>query len=136
MSPDWNMRSRTKPTDELGQDPELSSVLGLLDPELGDPGYWARFRVRVLRRAAPELARRRLMAEVSMSDVVLSWARAVVPVAVMAAAVAGLLLVHDQTPVQAPSSVSVEELLAAGVQGATIPAELANTQVAFASESF
>lgn len=135
MSPDDDMRSR-KPTDELGQDPHLASILRVLDPAQRDPGYWMRFRARVLRRAAPELARRRLMADVSLSDVMMSWARAVVPAAVLAAMLAGLFLLTNHPAVPQPSSVSVEELLAAGVHGSTIPAELANTRVAFASESF
>jgi hypothetical protein len=136
MSLDRIMRSRMEPTDELGQDPELASVLDLLDPAHGDPGYWMRFRGRVLRAAAPELARRRLVADVSMPEVVMSWARTVVPAAVLAAALAGVFLLKDRPPVTQPSSASVEELLAAGVKGSTIPAELASTQIAFASESF
>lgn len=137
MSPDGEMRSRTQATDELGQDPELSAAFEVLDPALGDPRYWTRFRTRVLRRAAPELARRRLVSYVSVGDVVLSWARAVVPAAVLAAALAGVVLLKDRTPVPQPSTESIAELLAPGVNSPTIPAELQRTQVAFASsESF
>ncbi len=136
MSPVDDRRSMMNPTDELGQDPQLASVLGLLDPELRDPGYWTRFRARVLRSAAPELARRRLMADVSWSDVMMSWARTIVPAAMLAAALASVFLIREHSPVPQPSPVSVEELLAAGAKGSTIPAELANMQVAFASESY
>ncbi len=123
-------------TDELGQDPELSSVFEVLDPALGDPSYWTRFRARLLRSAAPELARRRLTADVSMGDVFLSWARAVVPAAMLAAALAGIALVRERAPTPQPSAESIAELLAAGMKGPTIPVELQRTQVAFASESY
>jgi len=136
MSPEWQQRSSARADDELGRDMELASAMELLDPGRADSTYWMRFRAKVLRRAAPELARRRLMAEVSLPDVVMSWARAIVPAAVIAAAMAGLLLLHDHTMVAQASTVDVEELLVTGVQGSTIPTELNRTQVAFASESF
>ncbi len=136
MSPERQRHSSAQANDELGRDMELASALELLDPGRGDPTYWMRFRAKVLRRAAPELARRRLMTEVSLPDVVMSWARAIVPAAVVAAALAGLLLLHDHTQVAQSGTVGVEELLVTGVQGSTIPAELDRTQVAFASESF
>lgn len=137
MSPDWNRQSDMGPTDELGRDVELGSAMELLDPAQVDPGYWMRFRSKVLRLAGPELARRRLMGDPSLPEVVMSWARAVVPAAVLAAALAGVLMLHAYTVSAAqPATVGVEELLAAGAQGSTIPAELERTQVAFASESF
>ena len=135
MSPEWNKGSGKQLSDELGRDMELASALELLDPERSDPGYWMRFRSRVMRLAGPELARRRLMGEPSLPDVVMSWSRAVVPAAMLAAALAGIVLLRDHAVPQ-PATVGVEELLVAGVQGSTIPAELERTQVAFASESF
>jgi hypothetical protein len=68
--------------------------LSALDPGTDDPRYWGRFQSRVMGAAGPELARRRRIAAATMSDVLLSWGRLVVPGAVMAAAAAGLLLMQ------------------------------------------
>lgn len=128
-----------KPTDELGRDMELASWLESVDPASTDPNYWLRFQSWVLRKAAPELARRRIMAELTMGDVMTSWARAVIPTAVLAAALAGILLFRSPAA-PAPMPVGVEELLIAEVEGATIPVTLsteeAGSPVAFASEGF
>jgi len=135
MSERWNSRM----DDELGRDVELGRTLELLDPASRDPNYWLRFRSWVLSSASAELARRRLMAELTMGDVMTSWARTVVPTAVLAAALAGLLLLRGpSTP--GPQTVGVEELLVSEVEGETIPATLsageAGGSVAFASEIF
>lgn len=126
-------------TDELGRDMAVAELLGRLSPEVGDPSYWMRFKTRVMRGASGELARRRLMADVTVGDVLMSWARGVVPAAVLAAALAGLMLVHAHvTPAAAPAR--VEELLVAGMESETIPATLSRaetgTQIAFATERF
>ncbi|TVP50022.1 MAG: hypothetical protein EA350_01155 [Gemmatimonadales bacterium] len=63
-----------------------------LDPATREPEYWARFHDAVLRAASPELARRRAM-PLTISGVLLSWSRALVPGAAAAAAIAGILLV-------------------------------------------
>ncbi|CAN5736127.1 hypothetical protein BH23GEM11_BH23GEM11_15670 [soil metagenome] len=65
--------------------------LEALDPASREPEYWARFHEAVLRSASPELARRRAMPQ-TISGVLLSWSRALVPAAAAAAAIAGLLL--------------------------------------------
>ncbi len=84
--------------------------LELLDPGASDPGYWSRFRGRVVMDAAPELARRRRFAEVTISDLVLSWSRLLVPATVATAAAAALLLFF--TPEEPASALmDVEELL-------------------------
>ena len=124
--------------DGLGQDEELAQALGLLDPAQQDPYYWFRFRSWVLGNASAELARRRLMHELTVADVMCSCARAVVSTAALAAALAGLLLVRgaDAPPLQ---PVGVQELLVSEVEGETIPTLLApvtNGTVAFASEIF
>ena len=124
--------------DELGSDEALAQALRLLDPAQIDPNYWLRFRSWVLSNAVAELARRRLMHELTVADVMSSWARAVVPTAALAAALAGLLLVRG-ADVPSPLPVGVEELLVSEVEGETIPAALApetNGAVAFASEIF
>jgi len=66
--------------------------LEALDPGAQEPEYWARFHEAVLRAASPELARRRAM-PLTISGVLLSWSRALVPAAAAAAAIAGVLLV-------------------------------------------
>ena len=68
-----------------------------------------------------------------------SWAKTVVPVVLLAAVVAGLLLIRDQSavPVQ---PMGIEELLVSEVEGQIIPAALVPSEtsdaVAFASEVF
>ncbi|HKJ01203.1 MAG TPA: hypothetical protein VJ997_02075 [Longimicrobiales bacterium] len=124
-----------------GQDPELASHLRLLDPASDDPNYWLRFQSWVLRNAAPELARRRIMADLTVGDVLTAWSRTLVPAAVLAAALAGLLLMRDAaTAHPAPVAVGVEELLIDGIEDETIPVALDNdesaTAVAFAGDRF
>lgn len=75
------------------RDPMLD--LSGLDPEKSAPGYWLRFQDRVMSAALPELARRRRRVQMSVVDVVHSWSRLLVPAAVAAAAVAGMLLVGE-----------------------------------------
>ena len=127
-------------TDELGRDMEVAELLGHLSPAVEDPNYWMRFKMRVLRAASPELARRRLMGDVTMADVLTSWARAVVPTAVLAAMAAGLVLVMHTHAAPAAAPARVEELLVAGMESEAIPTTLSRTesatQVAFAAERF
>lgn len=67
--------------------------LQILDPARGDHSYWDRFHAQVMRSAAPELRRRRARGEVvTVSDVVLSWGRMLVPAALVAATAAGVLI--------------------------------------------
>lgn len=128
-------------TDGLGRDMEVASWLEVVDPASTDPNYWLRFQAWVLKNAAPELARRRMMTELTMGDVLSSWARTVIPTAVLAAALAGMLLFRGHAA-PAPVPMGVEEVLIAGVEGATIPATLAiasaeaSSAVSFASEGF
>ena len=79
--------------DELGRDMVLGERLSALDPAADDPNYWLRFRAAVMSDAARALAQRRLMADLTVVDVLTSWGRAVVPAA-LAAAVAGLMLLR------------------------------------------
>lgn len=124
------------------RDMEVAKYLRLVDPASSDPGYWLRFQTWVLRNAAPELARRRLMADLSVGDVLTAWSRTLVPAAVLAAAVAGFLLVRS--PGNQPAGavgVGVEELLVVGIEDETIPVALrseddAATTMAFAGERF
>jgi len=125
-------------TDELGRDMELAEALCVFDPAQGDPNYWLRFRSWVLGAAAKELSRRRLMAQPTVGDVVLSWARAVVPTALVTALLAGVLLIRESA-LNAPIPVGVEELLVSEIEGETIPMMLEAEEalvVTFASEIF
>lgn len=120
------MRSRrhgSERTDELGRDVQLARALELLDPASGDATYWLRFRSWVVQSAGPELARRRLMGQLTVGDVLGSWARTIVPTAMVAAAVAGALLIRAETLV-APQPIGVEELLLTEIEGVPIPVAL------------
>ncbi len=126
--------------DGAGPDAELSRALRALDPGEADPTYWFRFRDRVLKRAQAELARRRLMAQLTVSEVMSSWARTVLPVALAAAALATVMLTSERRANE-PQIVSVEELLLTGSEGESA-AELLRASpeeggsVTFASEIF
>ncbi len=133
-----DMRGGSDYADGLVLDKELADALRLVDPVSQDPNYWFRFRSWVVSNAAAELLRRRLMHELTVADVMSSWARAVVPTAALAAALAGLLLVRGPD-LPTPQSVGVEELLVSEVEGEPIPTALApatSGAVAFASETF
>lgn len=133
-----NVHNGSNYTEGLNQEDELAQALGLLDPAQQDPSYWVRFRSWVVSNAGAELARRRLIRELTVADVMSSWARAVVSTAALVAALAGLMLVRGAG---APDLqlVGVEELLVSEVEGETIPTLLApetNGTVAFAAEIF
>lgn len=84
--------------------------LEFLDPGSGDPGFWIRFHSRVLAEARDELSRRRMAGELSVVDVVFSWRRTLVPLALMAAALAGLLMTNS-SPEEPVQMVAVDEFL-------------------------
>jgi len=130
---------RVSDSDGPGRDMALAEALGTLDPASRDPNYWFRFRGWVMTGASRELARRRLMAELTVGDVLTSWARAVVPAAVLAAALAGVFLMRGGVaPEEHP--IGVEELLVLDIPSETVPVLLspdaATGVVAFASEIF
>ncbi|MBM4184701.1 MAG: hypothetical protein FJ207_10905 [Gemmatimonadetes bacterium] len=133
MNREWREAAET---DELGRDVEIAQALSYMDPANDDPNYWLRFRGWVLNGAARELARRRMAARLTVGDVVQSWARAVVPTALLAAAVAGFLMWRGLAPVP----MSLEEMLVSEIEGETIPvmASPARTREAilFAVEAF
>jgi hypothetical protein len=116
--------------DEEAVDPRLRRLLGALDPAAADETYWPRFHRAILRQSASELARRRALADLSVTELVSSWARAVVPTALLAAAVAGLLLLDVPSAATwdtAPETVlGVEEVLNDGAVGQSIPAVLSD----------
>ena len=69
--------------------------LRVLDPGLDDPGYWPRFLSVVIVQAAEELSRRRFAAEAGPGDLLQAWSPKVIRGALIAAAIAGLLLLRD-----------------------------------------
>lgn len=124
-----------------GPDPILSRTLGTLDPVRRDPGYWLRFHSRVIRAAGRELARRRMLADMTVPDLLVSWGRALVPTAMLAAAAGAFVLFRSQAP-EPVLPVGVEEQLAEGIDGAPIPVVLTSEDqpdaggVIFASEAY
>ena len=84
--------------------------LDSLDPGFRNPGFWLRFHGRVMGVAQMELARRRMVGELSVVDVVFAWRKAVVPLALLAAALAGILIIGNgpEAPIQ---MVALEEVL-------------------------
>ena len=96
-----------------GTEPEndawLEKTLVSLDPAQREPRYWFELHRGVMLSAASELARRRRLAEVTVSDVVFSWSRALVP----AAAVASLAAFFALRPVsvESPAPILLEEIL-------------------------
>lgn len=125
--------------DDLERDVELSEALSVLDPARTDPNYWLRFRAWVMGAASRELARRRRLARITMGDVLQSWARTLVPTAVLAAVMAGILLARSGASA-APQPMGLEELLVSEIEGETIPVmvtpDLGAGAVSFAAEDF
>lgn len=104
---------------------EARTSLSFLDPGDSDSGYWHRFRHRVLVLAGPELARRRSTRPVTVGDVMLGWRNALVPTALLAATLAGLLLIQQRT-LRSHASAAYEEMLVSGLEE-PIPALLVST---------
>lgn len=101
---------------------DLPSAIRNLDPESGDPGYWERFRFRVMSRAAAELARRR-RPHATVGGVLKDWAKAIVPIAA-AAAVVALSFVWAERRADDTSLMGLEEALTVGLEGEVLPALL------------
>ena len=126
---------------DLGRDVELEEQLRVLDPSQDDPSYWFRFRGWVMKEAEGELARRRMSVDLTVEDLLESWSRTVIPVA-MAAAIAAIALIRS-SPDEAPElfmAVGVEELLVREIPAQTQPVLLspnaAEGIVAFAMDTY
>lgn len=102
-------------------DARTRELLSTLDPEGSDPGYWRRFHRWVVNTAGPELARRRLAANVTVSDVMVSWWRALVPAAVATAVLAGMMLLRERVSPPPVAYVDMAEMLVAGVEAPEMP---------------
>ncbi len=115
---------------DTGTDPRIAEALETLDPASRDANYWFRFHGGVMAGAASELARRRMMARLTIVDVMASWSRTVVPTAMLAAAVAALILVRAGS---GALGVSAEDVLAE-LPGEPVPVlQESNAAVIFAS---
>jgi hypothetical protein len=101
--------------------------LDLLDPGSQDPGFWNRFHGRVLARARDELSRRRLARRMSVPDVVFHWRKTLVPVALLAATLAGVFLMGHEEGDITLTPVALEEALVEGLSGDPIPMVLDRT---------
>ena len=126
---------------DLGRDVELEEQLRVLDPSQDDPSYWFRFRGWVMKEAEGELVRRRMSVDLTVEDLLESWSRTVIPVA-MAAAIAAIALIRS-SPDEAPElfmAVGVEELLVREIPAQTQPVLLspnaAEGIVAFAMDMY
>mgnify|MGYP001029061861 CR=1 FL=1 len=99
--------------------------LRALDPGSDDPGFWVRFHTRVMDRARSELARRGVQAEPTVAEVVFAWRRTLIPVTLLAAALAGVILAsHAREAQSSPPPVALEEILREGIPDAPIPTVL------------
>lgn len=87
--------------------------LDALDPGFDDPAFWHRFQGKVMSAAMPALARRRWNRELTVSEVVLSWSRMLVPVSAAAALAAGFMLMQGGATPLTPPLDAIEELLVA-----------------------
>lgn len=100
-------------------DPDIVDLLGVLDPGFDDMSYWRRFHLRVVSQAGVEL-RRRSLQHATIADVVESWTRALVPIAALVAAIAGVMLGQTRT-IEFAGPVGVEEVLIAELDGPALP---------------
>jgi hypothetical protein len=130
----WNFNGKVGTSPE--RDPGLEEALRALDPAAARPQYWLEFRRAVLFAAAPELARRRRTAEITISDVVFSWSRTLVPAAMVAAAAAVLLVLRPDTA-SGPLPLRLEQMIWEGVDlSAGDPRAALEVEVSFAAEIF
>ena len=103
------------------RDAEMEAILAPIDPGRADDIYWPRFHRTVMARARDELARRRAAAELTISQLVSSWGRTLVPTAAAAAVAGGFFLVRPPAPHVDAGVIAVEEELVQGIEGPTIP---------------
>lgn len=130
-------RGAPSESDELGRDMKLAEALESLDPARQDPNYWFRFHGRVMAGAGSELVRRRMMANLTVVDVLASWSRTVVPTAMLAAAVAALLLVRAGAgPMEAPTGPEILAELPGEPMPLTLGADAPVMFASFAADTF
>lgn len=126
--------------DSQGDGSDIHVAITSLDPGTTDPGYWHRFRFRILSRAAAELARRRAQG-VTVSEVLQNWSRTLVPLAAAAAA-AALVMIWRGPSADAPLTMGIEEALTWDLEDEVLPTLLGSegpgeaSAFIFASETF
>jgi len=98
-----------------------------LDPGSEDPGFWIRLHGRVLAQARDELARRQMAGEWSIAEVVFQWRKTLVPVTLLAATLAGIIVLGQGEPASPLSPIALEEALVEGLAGDPIPTVLGRT---------
>jgi hypothetical protein len=117
------------------RDLHLEAALQSLDPAVKRPQYWVNFQRAALLAAGPELGRRRRLAEVTMSEIMFSWSRALVPAAMVAAAAA--LFLAERADTAAVSPLRLEQILWEGVDvAAGDPRPQLEVEISFAAEIF
>ena len=103
------------------------TVVSVMDPAHDSPGYWDRFRARVMERAVFELARRREMARESVAAVLSGWSRSLIPVALAAAVIAAVLVGGEaRSKAAAGLPLALEDVLASEVQSSPYQAVTRN----------
>jgi hypothetical protein len=118
-----NMKLWSQDSEDELRDARVGAWLGELDPGRDDPSYWMGFHNRVGEANRLELMRRRRESERSVAGVVSGWSRIVVPAALVAAAVAGLVLAR---PI-AESPVALEDMITMGASE-PVPFELVDDE--------
>ncbi len=107
------------------RDRALEALLSHLDPARTRPDYWPSLRRSLVGAARFELARRRRLSNPTVTGMVASWARAVVPSAIVAAAAAVVTLIVTPPPHAGPIvELGVEELLLGGLGSDAVPASV------------
>ncbi|MYA10138.1 MAG: hypothetical protein F4087_04095 [Gemmatimonadetes bacterium] len=101
------------------EDNDRVTALEVLDPGHERPGYWGRFRTRILENAAFELARRREVARVSVAAVLSGWSRSLIPVAAAAALIASIMIANEARQQAEPAPRLVLEDMLGGALGAS-----------------
>ena len=109
------------PDGDESRDTRIAGALSELDPGRDDPTYWLGFHGQVMGASRNELRRRRWADVRSVTGVVSIWSRAVVPLALAAAAVAGFLLARPVLEQDAP--LFIEDVLSMGLSH-PIPTEI------------
>jgi hypothetical protein len=129
----WGLRRNG--AQEPESDAWVQKTLASLDPSQRHPRYWFEFHRGVMLSAGAELARRRRAAEVTVSDVVFSWSRALVPAAVVASLAAFFAL--RSASVETPVPIRLEEILweGAGVSPGEVSDRL-SVEVSFAVDVY
>jgi len=94
--------------------------LAALDPGSQDERYWTWFQESIMSKAMAELGRRQRMARATVSEVLTSWSRSLVPAALAAATIATIVAISGHNRVEDfPSGpVAFDELAQEGLDEA------------------